>query len=49
LINIRARLKGGAVDSLAAGSARVEDGVHGVRFIECAVAPAASSDMWTPW
>ena len=47
--DIRARLAGTKVDPLAADYPRVEDGARGVRFIERAVASAASEAKWTPW
>ena len=47
--DIRARLAGTKADPLAAEYPRVEDGARGVRFIECAVASAASEAKWTAW
>ncbi|KQU82314.1 oxidoreductase [Variovorax sp. Root318D1] len=47
--DIRARLAGIAADPLAADYPRVEDGARGVRFIESAVASAASEAKWTAW
>ncbi len=49
IADIRARLDGVAADTLAADYPRVEDGARGVRFIERAVASAASAAKWTPW
>ena len=47
--DIRARLAGTVADPLAADYPRVEDGARGVRFIERAVASAASEAKWTVW
>lgn len=45
--DIAARLVGTAADPIAADYPRVEDGARGVRFIEKAVASAASDRKWT--
>ena len=47
--DIRARLADTVADPLAADYPRVEDGARGVRFIERAVASAASEAKWTAW
>ena len=47
--DIRARLAGAKADPLAADYPHVEDGARGVRFIERAVASAASEAKWTAW
>lgn len=47
--DIRTRLAGTQADPLAADYPRVEEGARGVRFIERAVASAASEAKWTPW
>ena len=47
--DIRARAGGVAADPAAADYPRIEDGARGVRFIERAVASAASDRKWTRW